>query len=134
MNVMPPFGSESPDRLSLSGTDYGFAEDIYLSLEDVQRQLRRSRASIYRYTNTDPQVLNPPYDASRLNPEVREHRESPLLFRLEEVRRFAQDVLGLNPTISVQPPPETQTNRLLREILQELRAIRHHLETSPPPP
>ncbi len=132
MNVMPPFSSPPPDRFSLSGEDYAFGDDLYLTLEEVQRHLRRSRASIYRYTNTDPQVLNPPYDASRLNPEIRETRDSPLLFRVEEVRRFAQDVLGLNPTITVQVPTETQTNRLLREILQELRAIRQHLETAPP--
>ena len=29
---------------------------------DVQKSLNRSRASVYRYTNTDPRNLNPPFN------------------------------------------------------------------------
>jgi hypothetical protein len=99
-----------------------------LSIDDVQRALNRSRASVYRYTNTDPELLNPPYDATKLNPELRQHKDDPLVFRPQEVRRFAEEILGLQPVIQVQPAPETVTTDLLRQILEELKAIRHHLE------
>ena len=103
--------------------------DAYLAVEDVQRQIKRSRASVYRYANTDPKILNPPFDPNRLNPEVRDDRDAPLKFHPQEVRRFARDVLGLNPTIAVQPSEETTTHELLKAILVELKAIREHLES-----
>ncbi|WP_225907549.1 resolvase [Leptolyngbya sp. BL0902] len=99
-----------------------------LTIDDVQRHLNRSRASVYRYANTDPALLNPPYNPQKLNPELRQNKDEPLLFRAQEVRRFAEEVLGLQPIIQVQPAPETATNDLLRQILAELKAIRQHLE------
>ena len=103
--------------------------DAYLTVDDVQKQIKRSRASVYRYANTHPELLNPPFEADKLNPEVRRDRDDPLLFHPREVRRFAQDVLGLNPTITVQPSEETTTQEILKAILGELRAIRQDLET-----
>ncbi|MBD2257544.1 resolvase [Pseudanabaena sp. FACHB-2040] len=100
-----------------------------LTVEDVQKQLKRSRASVYRYANTDSELLNPPFDPQKLNPEVRTNREDPLLFHPKEVRRFARDVLGLNPTIEVQTPPETVTQELLRAILLELQSIHELLKS-----
>ncbi len=94
-----------------------------LTIEAVQKYLNRSRASVYRYANTDPNVLNPPYDPKKLNPEIRKDKDDPLEFRPQEVRRFAEEVLGLNPTIQVQLPTETVTLDLLRKILLELQAI-----------
>ncbi|HSM83734.1 MAG TPA: hypothetical protein VLS96_18745 [Nodosilinea sp.] len=99
-----------------------------LSVEAVQKYLNRSRASVYRYANTDSELLNPPYDKTKLNPEVRRDKDDPLEFRPQEVRRFAEEVLGLHPTIQVQPPEETVTHDLMRQILQEMRAIRQLLE------
>ncbi|MBE9139983.1 resolvase [Nodosilinea sp. LEGE 07088] len=106
------------------------AEDAMplLSVEAVQKYLNRSRASVYRYANTDPDLLNPPYDSTKLNPEVRRDKDDPLEFRPQEVRRFAEEVLGLHPTIQIQPPEETLTHDLMRQMLQELRAIRELLE------
>ena len=103
--------------------------DAYLTVDDVQKQIKRSRASVYRYANTDLDILNPPYDPEKLNPEVRRDRDEPLQFHPREVRRFAQDILGLNPTITVQPSEETTTQEILKSILAELRAIRQHLES-----
>ena len=103
--------------------------DAYLTVDEVQKQIKRSRASVYRYANTHPDILNPPFDAGKLNPEVRRDRDDPLLFHPREVRRFAQDILGLNPTITVQPSEETTTQEILKAILGELRAIRQHLES-----
>jgi len=102
--------------------------DAYLTVDDVQRQLKRSRASIYRYANTDPDILNLPFEPKKLNPEVRRDRDDPLKFHPKEVRRFAEDVLGLSPTIAVQPSEETTTHQLLKAILSELQAIRAHLD------
>jgi hypothetical protein len=103
--------------------------NAYLTVDDVQKQIKRSRASVYRYANTDPDVLNLPYDPQKLNPEVRRDRDAPLLFHPKEVRRFAQDILGLNPTITVQPSEETTTQEILKSILTELKAIRAYLES-----
>ncbi|MGB5973442.1 MAG: hypothetical protein WBG38_08985 [Nodosilinea sp.] len=99
-----------------------------LPVEAVQKYLNRSRASVYRYANTDPEMLNPPYDQTKLNPEVRRDKDDPLEFRPQEVRRFAEEVLGLHPTIQVQPAEATLTHDLMRQMLQELRAIRALLE------
>jgi hypothetical protein len=106
--------------------------EVYLTVEDVQRQLRRSRASVYRYANTHTEILNPPFDPNKLNPEVRSDRDAPLQFHVREVRRFAQDVLGLALTLAVQPSEETTTHELLRAVLKELQTIRQLLESPSP--
>jgi hypothetical protein len=104
-----------------------------MTVETVEKALNRSRASVYRYANTDPQTLNLPYDPARLNPELRVNKEDPLLFHPNEVARFAQNVLGIKQvTIEVQQPAETLTHDLLRAILTELQAIRLYLERSAP--
>jgi hypothetical protein len=99
-----------------------------LTIDDVQKYLNRSRASVYRYANTAPDQLNLPYDSAKLNPEIRRDKDAPLEFRPQEVRRFAEEVLGLHPTIQVQPPAETLTHDLMRQMLHELRAIRQLIE------
>lgn len=119
--------SSAPDPLPQLPPDGNLDTLPLLKLEDVQRQLGRSRASVYRYTNTDGHILNPAFDPQKLNPEVRTDRDAPLLFHPQEVRRFARDVLGLSPTIEVQVPAETLTHQLLREILTELRSIQQIL-------
>ena len=64
-----------------------------MDVEAVQKTLNRSRASIYRYANTEATTLNPPYNPSLLNPELRLHKDDVLLFHPNEVARFARDVL-----------------------------------------
>jgi transposase len=97
-----------------------------MDVEKIQKSLGRSRASIYRYANTDPiqGLLNLPYDPMRLNPELRQSDREPLLFHPTEVSRFARDVLKMKQvTIQVQEPTQNETNRLLREILEEMRSL-----------
>ncbi|MEB3321649.1 MAG: hypothetical protein VKI81_02380 [Synechococcaceae cyanobacterium] len=107
----------------------GTPGDGLISIEDVQKALNRSRASVYRYTNTDPRNLNPPFDARRLNPEYRSDQKDPLLFHPDEVARFARDVLRVREvTVEVLNSPSTATQQLLGSILEELRAIRQRLE------
>lgn len=104
-----------------------------LTVEAVQKVLNRSRASVYRYANTDPDTLNPPYDPSKLNPELRQSLEDPILFHPNEVARFAADILGIKQvTIQVQESTETVTQKLLQAILAELKGIRELLESKPP--
>ena len=95
-----------------------------MTIDAVQKVLNRSRASVYRYANTDTNILNPPFAPQCLNPEVRNHKEEPLLFHPQEVARFAQIVLGIKQvTIELNQPEETLTHQLLREILGELKSI-----------
>ncbi len=97
-----------------------------MDVEAIQKALGRSRASIYRYANTDPMESwrNLSYNPKKLNPELRESDRETLLFHPTEVSRFARDVLKMKQvTIQVQEPIQNETNRLLREILQELREL-----------
>ena len=97
-----------------------------MDVETIQKSLGRSRASVYRYANTDPSqgLLNLPYDPTRLNPELRQSDREPLLFHPTEVSRFARNVLKMKQvTIQVQEPIHNETNRLLREILEEMRSL-----------
>ena len=104
--------------------------DQLLPIESVQKILNRSRASVYRYANTDLNDLNPAFDPKRLNAEIRNDKEAPLMFHPNEVARFAQDVLGIKQvTIEIAQPEETETHRLLKAVLSELRAIREMLES-----
>lgn len=103
--------------------------DALIGIDDVQKSLNRSRASVYRYTNTDPRNLNPPFNPRRLNPEYRSDQKDPLLFHPNEVARFARDVLRIKEvTVEVLNSPSTATQQLLSSILEELRGIRERLD------
>lgn len=107
----------------------GAPEDSLVMIEEVQKCLNRSRASVYRYTNTDPRNLNPPFNPRKLNPEYRSDQKEPLLFHPNEVARFARDVLRIKEvTVEVLNSPSTATQHLLGSILEELRAIRQRLD------
>ena len=105
--------------------------EALIGIDEVQRSLNRSRASVYRYTNTDPRNLNPPFNPRKLNPEYRSDQKEPLLFHPNEVARFARDVLRIKEvTVEVLNSPSTATQQLLGSILEELRAIRELLGSS----
>lgn len=129
----PPFSAASSFG---SPAAPGLGEDYeLLDVETVQRILGRSRASIYRYAHTDPkgEVLNLPFDPHHLNPEHRRDFQEPLLFHANEVARFARDVLRIQDvTIKVMTSPQSQTQRLLTEILAELKEIRSLLSEQSP--
>lgn len=128
-DAQPPFASSIPtsgdDAVTEARGDAGM-----LDLEAVQRALNRSRASIYRYANTDPAEVNPPFNPKRLNPEYRKDPREALMFHPNEVARFAQDVLKIKQvTVEVLSSPHTATQNLLEALLEEMRAIRRLLET-----
>ncbi len=125
-----PLGSLS-NALQAIDTQTAADPQNLMSIEAVQSVLNRSRASVYRYANTDPLLLNPPFDHQRLNPETRQHKADPLVFHPNAVARFAQDVLGIKQvTIEISQPAETLTHQLLRQVLSELQVIRQLLEQS----
>jgi hypothetical protein len=103
--------------------------EALVGIEEVQKSLNRSRASVYRYTNTDPRNLNPPFNPRKLNPEYRSDQKDPLLFHPNEVARFAKDVLRIKEvTVEVLNSPSTATQQCLTAILEELRMIRSQLD------
>jgi hypothetical protein len=116
----------SPGLIAEAGES---APDALIGIEDVQKALNRSRASVYRYTNTDPRNLNPPFNPRKLNPEYRSDQKEPLMFHPNEVARFARDVLRIKEvTVEVLNSPSTATQQLLSSILEELQAIRQRLD------
>jgi hypothetical protein len=105
------------------------ASQSLIGIDEVQKSLNRSRASVYRYTNTDPRNINPPFNPRKLNPEFRSDVKQPLLFHANEVARFARDVLRIKEvTVEVLNAPSTATQQLLGSILSELVAIRQRLD------
>ena len=125
--------SSSDNSSSASGIDKDIdsviaSHDSLVSIDDVQKSLNRSRASVYRYTNTDTRNLNPPFNPRKLNPEFRRDQKDPLLFHSNEVARFAKDILRIKEvTVEILNAPSTATQNVLSSILEELRLIRNEL-------
>lgn len=124
--ITSPAGTAAETAANTSET----AEHL-IGIDEVQRSLNRSRASVYRYTNTDPRNLNPSFNPRKLNPEYRSDQKEPLMFHPNEVARFARDVLRIKEvTVEVLNSPSTATQQLLASILEELRTIRELLGAS----
>ena len=100
-----------------------------VGIDEVQKFLNRSRASVYRYTNTDLRNLNPSFNPRKLNPEYRTDQKDPLLFHPNEIARFAKDILRIKEvTVEVLNSPSSATQNTLLQILDELKTIRLLLE------
>jgi len=103
--------------------------DALLTIDEVQKTLNRSRASVYRYTNTDTRNLNPPFNPKKLNTEFRSDQKDQLLFHPNEVARFAKDILRIKEvTVEIFNSPSSATQNTLNAILEELKIIRIQLE------
>ena len=117
-------------EIAIENMASGTGGDALVGIDDVHKSLNRSRASVYRYTNTDTRNLNPPFNPRKLNPEFRSDQKDPLLFHPNEVARFAKDVLRIKEvTVEVLNSPSTATQQMLGAILEELKGIRTHLES-----
>ena len=100
-----------------------------IGIDEVQKFLNRSRASVYRYTNTDLRNLNPSFNPRKLNPEFRTDQKDPLKFHPNEVARFAKDILRIKEvTVEVFNTPSSAAQNILVQILDELKSIRSLLE------
>ena len=105
------------------------SSDSLLTIDEVQKTLNRSRASVYRYTNTDTRNLNPPFNPRKLNTEFRSDQKDQLLFHPNEVARFAKDILRIKEvTVEIFNSPSSETQNTLNAILEELKMIRIQLE------
>ena len=103
--------------------------DSLLTIDEVQKTLNRSRASVYRYTNTDTRNLNPPFNPRKLNTEFRSDQKDQLLFHPNEVARFAKDILRIKEvTVEIFNTPSSETQNILNAILEELKIIRTKLD------
>ena len=126
-----PSRVQSSVEIALDPAAASSEAETLVGIDEVQKSLNRSRASVYRYTNTDPRNLNPPFNPRKLNPEYRSDQKDPLMFHPNEVARFAKDVLRIKEvTVEVLNSPSTATQQILGSILEELRLIRTHLEAS----
>ncbi|AAP99554.1 putative Helix-turn-helix domain of resolvase [Prochlorococcus sp. SS52] len=123
---------ESSSKSSLEedvNSSFKLDSETLVGIDDVQKSLNRSRASVYRYTNTDSRNLNPPFNPRKLNPEFRSDQKDPLLFHSNEVARFAKDILRIKEvTVEVLNSPSTATQNVLVSILEELKGIRNRLD------
>lgn len=116
--------------------EFGNDRNGLMDIEEVQKFLNRSRASIYRYINTDylqvsrdPDAPVPRINSKKLNPELRLTKDEPLRFHPNEVARFAREVLKIRQvTIEVREAPPTPTQELLQAILVELQSIHQLLK------
>ena len=105
------------------------SSDSLLTIDEVQKTLNRSRASVYRYTNTDTRNLNPPFNPRKLNTEFRSDQKDQLLFHPNEVARFAKDILRIKEvTVEILNSPSSETQNILNAILEELKTIRNKLD------
>ena len=103
--------------------------DTLLTIDEVQKTLNRSRASVYRYTNTDTRNLNPPFNPRKLNTEFRSDQKDQLLFHPNEVARFAKDILRIKEVnVEILNSPSSETQNILKAILDELKIIRNTLD------
>jgi len=119
----------SPENYKDMSPSIAVSESL-VGIDEVQKSLNRSRASVYRYTNTDSRNINPPFNPRKLNPEFRSDQKDPLLFHPNEVARFAKDILRIKEvTVEVLNSPSTATQQVLLSILEELRVVRSHLES-----
>ena len=84
---------QSSVEIALDQTISSANAEALVGIDDVQKSLN-ARASVYRYTNTDPRNLNPPFNPAS-QPEYRSDQKDPLLFHPNEVARFAKDVLRI---------------------------------------
>ena len=105
------------------------SSDSLMTIDEVQKTLNRSRASVYRYTNTDTRNLNPPFNPRKLNTEFRSDQKDLLLFHPNEVARFAKDILRIKEvTVEIFNSPSSETQNILKAILDELRIISNKLD------
>ncbi|KGG16450.1 putative Helix-turn-helix domain of resolvase [Prochlorococcus sp. MIT 0602] len=129
MSALNPDLYNSPSKPLKDAESFAPDSDSLVGIDDVQKFLNRSRASVYRYTNSDPRNLNPPFNPRKLNPEFRSDQKDPLLFHSNEVARFAKDILRIKEvTVEVLNSPSTATQNILVSIHEELKLIRSNLE------
>ena len=117
------------DSIDKGLNTFADTSESLLTIDEVQKTLNRSRASVYRYTNTDTRNLNPPFNPRKLNTEFRSDQKDQLLFHPNEVARFAKDILRIKEvTVEIFNSPSSETHNILNAILEELKIISNKLD------
>ena len=128
-SVNPGTNGRTEESIDKGFNTVSNTSDALLTIDEVQKTLNRSRASVYRYTNTDTRNLNPPFNPRKLNTEFRSDQKDQLLFHPNEVARFAKDILRIKEvTVEVFNSPSSAAQNTLSQILEELKSIRSILE------
>ena len=63
----------------------------YYTVQELQKVLDRSKASVYRILNTERNVLNPPFDPQKLNHEYRANDSDPIQVSTAEITRWKEE-------------------------------------------
>jgi biotin operon repressor len=63
----------------------------YYNIDELQRALNRSRASVYRILNVDKNILNPPFNPAKLNHEHRVDKTDLIRVSNNELNRWKNE-------------------------------------------
>ena len=98
-------------------------------IDEAQKFLNRSRASVYKNTHTDLRNRNTSFNPRKLNPEYRTDQKEPLRFHPNEIARFAKDILRIKEvTVEVFNSPSSAAQNTLSQIHKKKKSIRSLLE------
>jgi len=70
--------------------NFDYSRKFY-TVQELQKVLDRSRASVYRILNTEKNVLNPPFDPQKLNHEYRANDFDPIQVSAAEITRWKEE-------------------------------------------
>ncbi len=70
--------------------NFDYSRKFY-NIQELQKVLERSRASVYRILNTEKNVLNPSFNPQKLNYEYRAHDSDPIQVSAVEVSRWKEE-------------------------------------------
>jgi hypothetical protein len=70
--------------------NFDYSRKFY-TVQELQKVLDKSRASVYRILNNDKNVLNPPFDPQKLNHEYRANEFDPIQVSAAEITRWKEE-------------------------------------------
>ena len=105
-------GMTLPDAIAATVEAWYDAQSVeeqsekYYTVEELQRILNKSRATIYRILNSDKVALNPPFDPAKLNHEQRIDATDPIRVSSSEIKRWKHYRPIVSPASEPDPLPE----------------------------
>ena len=107
------------------------SEEELVGIDEVQKFLNRSRASVYRYTNTDLRNLNPNFNPRKLNPEFRTDQKEPLKFMkpCDQLRKPWKTLKQARKPASEWEPLQSRQSRTTANICERERTSAKTSET-----
>jgi len=74
----------------IQNVDFDYSRKYY-NIQELQKVLDRSRASVYRIINTEKNILNPPFNPQKLNHEHRVDFTDPIQVSAAEIIRWKDE-------------------------------------------